>query len=88
MIAAVGVSSGSDQVLLGQQMEAAWVVAGRRGGGGVVQCYCRECMKLSRLYSVSYCCWSHNSPRPSSTDFMEAFPEVDGDCSPFSPFSP
>lgn len=24
MIAAIGVSSGSDQVLLGQQMEAAW----------------------------------------------------------------
>lgn len=76
--AAVGLSSGSDQVLLGQQMEDEWK-RGFGGGGEVLQCYFREPMKLSRLYSVSYCCWSHSSPRPSSTDFMEAFPEVDGD---------
>lgn len=59
-------------------MEAGWTCT---------QCYCRECMKLSRLYSESYCCWSHSSPKLSSTDFMEVFPEVD-DCSPFSAFSP
>lgn len=63
-------------------------VEGRFWGREVLQCYFREPMKLSRLYSVSYCCWSHSSPRPSSTDFMEAFPEVDGDWSPLSLFSP
>lgn len=37
--------------------------------------YFNECMKFSRLYSVSYCSWSHSSPRFSSTDFIDAFPE-------------
>lgn len=81
MAAAIGVSSRSDRVLLGQRarrlMDAGWTCT---------QCYCRECMKLSRLYSESYCCWSHSSPKLSSTDFMEVFPKVD-DCSPFSPLS-
>lgn len=67
----------TSRVLPDQQTEAA-------GGPS----YLREWMKLSRLYSVSYCCWSHSSPRPSRTDFMEDFPEVDGDRSPLSLFSP
>lgn len=37
--------------------------------------YFNECIKFSRLYSVSYCSWSHSSPRFSSTDFIDAFPE-------------
>lgn len=57
-----------------------WAVLMRR--------YFREWMKVSRLYSVSYCCWSHSSPRPSRTDFMEALPEVEGERSPLSLFSP
>lgn len=76
---------GQTVVAIGVGLHGLW--SGPARLHGLVRCYCRECMKLSRLYSVSYCCWSHNSPRPSSTDLMDDFPELDADCSPFSPWN-
>lgn len=52
-------------------------VAELAAGASVCSSYSRERMKVSRLYSESYCSASQRSLRFSRTDFMLAFPEVE-----------